>query len=74
MSPIDWFRGEEAVTAQIPAAMEFWANSHNLANENECNGNHIFEIDTDYMADDLEEGKHWFVVSVAWSMAGKIII
>ncbi|XP_040186923.1 huntingtin-associated protein 1 isoform X2 [Rana temporaria] len=35
--------------------MEFWANSHNLANENECNGNHIFEIDTDYMADDLEE-------------------
>lgn len=35
--------------------MEFWANSCNLANENECNGNHIFEIDTDFMADDLEE-------------------
>ncbi|XP_018412104.1 PREDICTED: trafficking kinesin-binding protein 1-like isoform X2 [Nanorana parkeri] len=33
--------------------MEFWTNSCNLANENECNGNLIFEMDS--MADDLEE-------------------
>ncbi|KAM3923759.1 huntingtin-associated protein 1 isoform 2-T2 [Leptodactylus fuscus] len=34
--------------------MEFWEHSCHLANENECNGNLIYELDMDSMEDDLE--------------------
>ncbi|XP_056405282.1 trafficking kinesin-binding protein 1-like isoform X2 [Hyla sarda] len=34
--------------------MEFWEHSCNLANENECNGNLIYDIEADSMSVDLE--------------------
>ncbi|CAJ0942390.1 unnamed protein product [Ranitomeya imitator] len=34
--------------------MEFWENSFHHGNDNECNGNIIFEIDEDSITDDLE--------------------
>ncbi|XP_077108581.1 trafficking kinesin-binding protein 1-like isoform X3 [Ranitomeya variabilis] len=34
--------------------MEFWENSFHHGNDNECNGNIIFEIDEDSIPDDLE--------------------
>ncbi|KAG8566427.1 hypothetical protein GDO81_013249 [Engystomops pustulosus] len=34
--------------------MEYWENSCHLTNENECNGNLIYEIEVDFMEDDLE--------------------